>query len=68
MKRFRIVVDTGFPGADHYDEVTFADSEWESMSETERENELIQSCQDTINNYISAYWEEIPDEDEDRAS
>lgn len=59
MKRFRIVVDTGFAGAQHEDEIEFSDEEWEAMTEQEREDVLSANCQQVIENHIEAYAEEI---------
>lgn len=56
MKHFRIIVDTGFVGAQHEDEVEFPD--WDEMTEVERQEALEQACQDAVANHIEAYWEE----------
>jgi hypothetical protein len=59
VKRFRIIVDTGFVGGQHEDEVEFTDEEWAALSESERQEALEQACQDAISNHIGAYAEEI---------
>lgn len=59
MKRFRIVVSTGFVGADHEDEVEYEDDVWEAMSENERERALENECQGLRENTIETYWEEL---------
>lgn len=59
MKRFRVIVDTGFSGAVHEDEAEFTDEEWEAMSKADQADALTQACQDAINNHIEAYTEEI---------
>jgi hypothetical protein len=59
VKRFRVVVDTGFSGAQHEDEAEFTDEEWEDMTEDERRQALDQACQDAVWNHIETYTEEI---------
>lgn len=59
MKRFRIIVDTGFVGGQHEEQAEFADEAWDGLSEQERTDLLEEACQEAISNHIEAYWEEI---------
>lgn len=63
MKRFKIVVDTGFVGGEHEGGIEFTDEEWDGMTEAEREDALQQACETEISNNISAYWEEVAADD-----
>lgn len=59
MKRFRIVVDTGFVGGQHEDEVQFEDTYWDSLSEGEQVSHLEDCVQAVISNHIEGFWEEL---------
>lgn len=61
MPKFKITVDTGFSGCEHVDEVVYDDAQWQTLTEEERQKALIDAIRETINNFISAWWEEMPD-------
>lgn len=59
MPRFKITVDTGFPGCDHIDEADFDDDEWAAMTEEQRENALHEARCQAVWNFIDVWSEEI---------
>ncbi len=53
---FKLVVSTGFAGADHIDEYEIDDETLLGMSADEIEKELDQAALDFMNNQIDCYW------------
>ena len=54
MKKIKVVVDTGFCGADHVDYEDLPEA-WETYTPWEKKSYLEEAAQDALNNYISAY-------------
>jgi hypothetical protein len=61
MPKFKLIVETGFPGAQHEGEVEFPQEYWESLSKEQREKALNQEARDFMHERIECYWEEAED-------
>lgn len=62
MITYKFTVSIGFVGAEHEDTFTvedmgYTESEWNELSEDERENILEETWKDFSSNYIDGYWE-----------
>lgn len=55
MAKFRVVLSTGYHGADHEDEVELPDD----MDKETAEGELSQCVEDLISNHIEGHWEPL---------
>lgn len=51
-----VVVDTGFVGAEHTKDIHVPDSQWESMSESDRESFMQDEIDSAISENISGEW------------
>jgi hypothetical protein len=59
MKRFRIIVETGYVGGAHEDEVEFEDDYWNSLSKPDQDGLLEDCVQTAISDHIEGHWEEL---------
>lgn len=51
-----VVVDTGFTGAEYTKDIHVPDSQWESMSESDRESFMQDEIDSAISENISGEW------------
>lgn len=51
--RIKVLVETGYTGGDHEDEILIDLSEWEAMSEQDQNEFLNESALDLRDNYVS---------------
>lgn len=64
MVRIRLVVETGFVGGDHEDEIEVPDEEWNAMSPKEQEKFIEDEATVFMSNCIS-YHGYVIEDDED---
>ena len=60
--RVRLIVDTGFVGAEHDAEIEIPRDEWDAMTADERDHYLAGELEMMISNCIEAYYELVDDE------
>lgn len=61
MPKFKVTVDTGYPGADHFDEFSIPDDEWSEMTEEEQEKAKSDAMSASVWNFIDVWCEEVVD-------
>lgn len=66
--RVRLLVETGFPGAEHEDVIEFDRDEWEAMSSDEQEASCDEALTDYTGSCIGTSYTVLDDEEagEDR--
>lgn len=61
---YKFTLDIGYANAGHEEEMTidemgYTESEWEALTEDQRESELQENWKDWSNNYIEGCWEKL---------
>ena len=59
MRRFKLIVNTGFAGAIHEEEIELTDDMVDLTDENEVEEYLQEQIENMIVNHIEGYWKEI---------
>lgn len=64
MPEFRLIIETGFSGADHEKEIFVEAEDWDSWDETTREQHMNDELEAFVMEEISSRWELVSEDDE----